>query len=205
MVKESACNVGELDSIPGLGQSPCEGNGYPLQYSCLENSMDWEAWWATVHRIAKNQTQLSGQHFHSALKSFSVLLQETFWVGLFFRMDTCLEDHRIFSSIPSLHPLDANSMPAASFDDQYLQRESNIPWVQNCPLVENHGSEIFCELSSKSSRKLCIMIAGNPTHLIQDPSLDKIFFFFFFIPSLSFPICMTQKWLLDPLAHRVCT
>ena len=44
--KESACNVGDLGSIPGLGRSPGEGNGYPPQYSCLENSMDKGAWQA---------------------------------------------------------------------------------------------------------------------------------------------------------------
>ena len=48
-VKVSACNVGDLGSIPGLGRSPGEGNGNPLQYSCLENPMDGGAWWATVH------------------------------------------------------------------------------------------------------------------------------------------------------------
>ena len=48
-VKASACNVGDLGSIPGLGRSPGEGNGNPLQYSCLENPMDGGAWWATVH------------------------------------------------------------------------------------------------------------------------------------------------------------
>ena len=47
--KESACNVGDLGSIPGSGSSPGEGNRNPLQYSCLENSMDRGAWWATVH------------------------------------------------------------------------------------------------------------------------------------------------------------
>ena len=51
--KESACNVGDLGSIPGLGRSPGEGNGNPLQYSCLENPMDGGAWWATVHRSQK--------------------------------------------------------------------------------------------------------------------------------------------------------
>ena len=56
MVKESACNVGDLGSIPGSGRSPGEGNGNPLQYSCLENSMDGGAWWATVHGVAKSQT-----------------------------------------------------------------------------------------------------------------------------------------------------
>jgi len=57
-VKVSACNAGDLGSIPGLGRSPGEGNGNPLQYSCLENPMDGEAWWATVHRVAKSQTRL---------------------------------------------------------------------------------------------------------------------------------------------------
>ena len=50
--KESACNNGDLGSSPGLGRSPGEGNGYPLQYSCLENSMDRAAWRATVYGIA---------------------------------------------------------------------------------------------------------------------------------------------------------
>ena len=58
-VKASACNVGDLGSIPGLGRSPGEGNGNPLQYSCLENPMDGGAWWATVHGVAKSRTCLS--------------------------------------------------------------------------------------------------------------------------------------------------
>ena len=56
--KESACNAEDLSSIPGSGRSPGEGNGNPLQYSCLENSTDREAWQATVHEIAKSWTQL---------------------------------------------------------------------------------------------------------------------------------------------------
>ena len=47
--REFAGSAGDLGSIPGLGRCPGEGNGYPLQYSCLENSMDREAWWATAH------------------------------------------------------------------------------------------------------------------------------------------------------------
>ena len=54
--KESACNVEDLGSIPGLGRSPEERNGYPLQYSGLENSMDRGAWQAIVHGVAKSQT-----------------------------------------------------------------------------------------------------------------------------------------------------
>ena len=54
--KESACDVGDLGSIPELGRCPGEGNGNPLQNSGLENSMDRGAWWATVHKIAKSWT-----------------------------------------------------------------------------------------------------------------------------------------------------
>ena len=53
-VKASACNAGDPGSIPGSGRSPGEGNGNPLQYSCLENSMDRGAWWVTVHSVAKS-------------------------------------------------------------------------------------------------------------------------------------------------------
>ena len=55
----SACNAGDLGSIPGSGRSPGEGNGNPLWYSCLENPMDRGAWWAAVHGVAKSWTQLS--------------------------------------------------------------------------------------------------------------------------------------------------
>ena len=57
--KESAYNAGDAGLIPGSGRSPGDGNGYPLQYSCLKKSMDRGSWWATVHRIAKSWTQLS--------------------------------------------------------------------------------------------------------------------------------------------------
>ena len=55
----SVCNAGAPGSIPGLGRSPGEGNGSPLQYSHLENSMDSEAWYATFHGVAKSQARLS--------------------------------------------------------------------------------------------------------------------------------------------------
>ena len=56
--KVSACSAGDLGSIPGSGRSPGEGNGNPLQHSCLENPMDRGAWWATVHGVTKSQTRL---------------------------------------------------------------------------------------------------------------------------------------------------
>ena len=57
--KESAFNAGDPDLIPGLGRSPAEGNGNPLQYSYLENPMDRGTWWATVHGVPKTWTQVS--------------------------------------------------------------------------------------------------------------------------------------------------
>ena len=56
--KESACNARDLGSLPRLGRSPGEGNGNPLQYSCLENPMDRGAWRTTVHGVTKSQTRL---------------------------------------------------------------------------------------------------------------------------------------------------
>ena len=60
-VKESACNIGDLGSIPGLGRSSGEGKGYPFQYSGLENSVD-----CIVHGVAKSPTQLSDFHFQDS-------------------------------------------------------------------------------------------------------------------------------------------
>ena len=57
--KESAYNAGDPGSIPGSRRSPGEGNGNPLQYSCLDNPMDRRAWWATVHGVTESRTQLS--------------------------------------------------------------------------------------------------------------------------------------------------
>ena len=77
--KEAACSVGDLDSIPGLGRSPGEGNGYPLHYSCLENLMDRGAWPATIHWVTESDTTerltltlLSLQHILSPEKSWKV-------------------------------------------------------------------------------------------------------------------------------------
>ena len=71
--KESACNVGDLGLIPEFGRSPGEGKGYPLQYSGLENSMDY-----TVHGVTKSQTQLSDFHvviYHARrVNVFSVIM-----------------------------------------------------------------------------------------------------------------------------------
>ena len=66
MAKNPPAKAGDAGSIPGSGRSPGEGNGNPLQYSCLENSMDREAWRATLHGVIKSQTRLSARaHTHT--------------------------------------------------------------------------------------------------------------------------------------------
>ena len=75
--KESTCNAGDASSIPRLGRSAGEGNGNPLQYSCLENSMDRGAWQATVHGVAKSWTWLNDFHFHFRLYYFAHKLKTT--------------------------------------------------------------------------------------------------------------------------------
>ena len=63
----SAGDMRDVGSIPGSGRSPGGGNGYPLQYSCLENPMNRGAWWATVHRVTKSQTQIKWLSMHKEL------------------------------------------------------------------------------------------------------------------------------------------
>ena len=86
--KESACNAGDLGSIPGLGRYPGGRNVYPLQYSGLENSMDRGVWWATVHEITKSRTQLND--FHTAW------LQTSFLHGF---VSCNIECHRVDSMV----------------------------------------------------------------------------------------------------------
>ena len=71
--KESACNVGDLGSIPGLGRSPGGGHGNPLQYSCLENPMVRGPWQATAHGVAKSQTRLRATNTFTSSLSLSEL------------------------------------------------------------------------------------------------------------------------------------
>ena len=81
--KESACNAGDLGSIPGLGRSPGEGNGNPLQYSCMGNAMDKGALWAVVHGFAKSQTWLRHTHTNKTL-TCSCLFYFFFFIYFFF-------------------------------------------------------------------------------------------------------------------------
>ena len=97
-VKASACNAGDLGLTPGSGRSPGEGTGNPLQYSCLENPMVGEDWWATVHGVAKSWTQLS---------NFTFTVKQLFYVFLFY-----IDEHYI---IFGFHQTDFSLMPAVQF------------------------------------------------------------------------------------------
>ena len=78
--KESACNARDVGSIPGSGRSPGEGNGYPLQYSCLDNSMDWGTWRATLHRVAESDTTEILTQQHTWLYYTKSYIIHTSWV-----------------------------------------------------------------------------------------------------------------------------
>ena len=75
-IKASACNAGDLGSIPGSGRSPAEGNGNPLQYSCLENPIDRGAWKPTVHGVIRARHNLVTKLPHSAQSLSHVQLFE---------------------------------------------------------------------------------------------------------------------------------
>ena len=74
--KASACNAGGLGWSPGWGRSPGEGNGNPLQYSCLENPMDGEAWWATVHAVSCKESDTTKWLHFLSLSNMVLLLFE---------------------------------------------------------------------------------------------------------------------------------
>ena len=121
-VKVSACSAGDLGSIPGSGRSPGEGNGNPLQYSCLENPMDGGAWWATVHGITKSRTWLSDFtftftfHFLQCLQHLLVFLFPTAcsfsdspcWLLPFWTLNVGVLQAQPLASLDSLEVVQSN-------------------------------------------------------------------------------------------------
>ena len=97
--KVSACNAGDLGSIPGLGRSPREGNSNPLQYSCLENPMDGRAWWATVHGVRKSWTQLSDFTFIFFLHALSLFCITIFFFVFLLKYPLCTGYAKIHQNI----------------------------------------------------------------------------------------------------------
>ena len=89
--KESACDAGDLGLISELGRSAGEGKVYPLQYSCLDNPMDREAWRATVRGVAKSRTQMSHEHISSRLPKAPLILPPKTWEILLTKVFFCKE------------------------------------------------------------------------------------------------------------------
>ena len=103
LLTESACNVGDLGSIPGLGRSPGGGHGNPLQYSCLENPMDRGAWQAAVHGVAKSRTWLNDSaHTHSLFSPLPLLPP---W----FKSSACLP--WVIATVSKLHCFCSPALP----------------------------------------------------------------------------------------------
>ena len=96
-VKASAWNAGDPGLIPGSGRSPEEGNGTPLQYSCLENPMEGGVWQATVHGVAKSRTRLSDFTSLTALDIKKVLI--LFYFKTFYNRVKCLIITVIYTNI----------------------------------------------------------------------------------------------------------
>ena len=100
--KGSAYNAGDLGSIPGSGRSPGEKNGYPLQYSCLENLMDREAWWATAHEVTKSQTPTEWLTLFFTTPKLPQSEPWTTWVHhVFWLFSICTPPQVLFSAFPS--------------------------------------------------------------------------------------------------------
>ena len=94
--KEPAWNAGELCSIPGLGIAPGEGNGNPLQYSYLENSMDRGVWWAIAHRVAESDTtRLSDTFTHTRSSTNTIRITQRSTPRLFIVKMMKTEDKKI--------------------------------------------------------------------------------------------------------------
>ena len=135
--KESTCDVGDLGSIPGLGRSPGEGKGYPLQYSGLENSMD-----SIVHGVTKSQTRLSNFHFH-------------FWY-LFFKGRLRHHETKGKWPLPSNQRMPYKGAEVLGFYVFSIKHNVNIfffavphsMWTLSSPtrelILTSHGSHTFC-------------------------------------------------------------
>ena len=145
-------NAGDQGSIPGLGRSPGEGNGTPLQYSCLENPMDRGAWWSTVHRVTKSRTWLS-MCVEGRISQFQHSWQCN-WLSSDDDVDTSSPggwsvNYRMFGRIPGLYPLDASSTshtPRRDCNNQgclhMFTGEQIHPWLGTILLLLSHFSHV---------------------------------------------------------------
>ena len=148
--EDSAGSAGDLGSIPGSERSPGEGNGNPLQYFCLEDSMDRGAWWATVCGVAEylktrsrlscptvTKLALSGGSTRVLSQSFSTWARLAFRARRFFVAGMSCALRNGLVSFPGLSPLDTRSIPSPSYADQKCSRRCRVPWETRLRLAEN--------------------------------------------------------------------
>ena len=153
----NAGDAGDLSWIPGLGRSPGVGNGNPLQYSCLENSMDRGAWWATVHGVMKSQTRLNP---HSLLYITRLLLLTGSSACLQWTMGSDLlvvtSESGALWQLPTETPGDGAAVLASGFPERLIPypkerlcKHMSCTWIQShghCPQKggsKEHQSECF--------------------------------------------------------------
>ena len=133
--KESTCSAGDLDLIPGLGRSPGGGHGNPLQDSCLENSMDREAWWATVHGVTKNWN-----NWETKYSTVNINFTEMYRMHLIFNV---LKLEYVFKSSNVKYPVLPNF---SSCLKPYVERYINLQaYIQTS---WNHSPSQTCIFSS---------------------------------------------------------
>ena len=182
-VKASAYNAGDPGSIPGLERSPGEGNGTPLQYSCLENPMDGGVWWATVHRVTESQTWLSdftftlwknkvlhslfycslmGIHFVmvSELPFYLFHLlkhntcQDSTWICCMFRIIT-FTDGIVYLMLILKGKNYTHRLPSALQRDLGLKTKPSFIWVVNTSNSEPSERISVCKNNGISGKRLC--------------------------------------------------
>ena len=103
--KESACHAGDPSSTPDSWRSPEDGNSYPFQYSCLENSMDRGAWWAIVHGLTKSWTRLSDEPFHTSLNHLNKHFRLNYLEGILLSATKSLTKQSILNYFIHWDPL----------------------------------------------------------------------------------------------------
>ena len=145
--KASAYSAGDLGSIPGLGRSPGEGNGNPLQYSCLENPMDRGAWWATAHGVAKSQTRLSD--FISLHFTFSSCFLEKEYTWCWERLRVGREGNNRGWDVGWHHQLDGHEF------EQTLRDGEGQGSLACC--MQSMGSQSWTKWLNNSSHHVCAL------------------------------------------------
>ena len=158
--KESTCNAGDLGSIPGLGRSPGEGKGCPLQHSGLEDSMD-----CIVLGVSKNQTQLSDFHFQRPKWAQSLLLifpwagdlKQTSWVSGTLLMVTSLDKSFLYRKISAqVFQLKSFCVIGHSGPNQHLQTCLKARFIKILPKLEiQRITALFLENSKDS---VCVYV-----------------------------------------------